>query len=367
MIKRGLFATLLLIIIFGSTFGYLIFRIIQNSKSMAQFRPPPVSVSTTRVKAVDWQPNLLAVGTLKSINSVNVNSELPGQVREIFFKSGQIVKQGQLLVHIDDSLAQEMLKTSSSQLQLDKLTYERMVKLRRTRAASQSELDKAQAKYQQSLADVARAKLNIEKKHVRAPFSGKVGIRLINVGEYLQAGQAIVPLQSMDPLYVDFTLPEQELPSLYTGQPLRLAIEAFPKQSFSGSISAINSTVDPNTRTISVRATVPNEQGRLYPGVFADVKVLLPQRMNVITIPQTAIVYSLYGNSVYVVKEKGTDKKTGKAKLVVEQRFVKLGSRRGLYVSVKKGLKSGERIVTSGQLKLMPGANVVINNSVKLQ
>ena len=366
MIKRIIIIVSIIVVIFGGTFAFDAIRSHRVAQFMRSHQPPPVTVSSTRATAETWQPSLRAVGTLIAINSVNVSSEVAGQVRKIYFHSGQFVSKGTPLIDLDDDLDQQELKTNLAQLKLDQLTHDRQLRLYRQRATAKSTLDQAQAKLLQSQAAVASAKVRIQKKHISAPFSGKLGIRNVDIGEYLNAGQEIAPLQSMDPLFVDFTLPEQTLPKLYSDQPISISIAAYPANLIYGKIIAVNSTVDQSTRNIMVRALVPNSNGKLYPGVFAYVRVILPQKKSVVTIPQTAISYSLYGDMVYVLKAKQGKGKNKQQVYIAKQRFIVIGERRGNKVAIQKGLQPGEMIVAAGQLKLRNNSDVVINNQIQV-
>lgn len=365
MIKRMALIIVVILVIFGGTFGWDYVRSIFIKEYFSKFRPPPVTISTSIAKQQNWQPKLTAVGSLVAVNGVDVTSEVSGQILRIFFKSGQMVKTGKSLIQLDDSIDQQTLKNDQAQLTLNEVNYERQFKLYRRNATSKSALDAAKARLLQSKAAVTSDQVMIQKKNIKAPFSGKIGIDKRNIGEYVKPGQALVSLQALDPLFVDFTLPEQDLPLIQTGQMIHISIEAFPKKIFIGEITAINSKVDINTRSIEVRGVVPNESSKLYPGVFANVKVLLLKQDNVVTIPQTAVSYSLYGNSVYVISQKGVDKK-GKPILIATQKFVKLGEREGTVIAVLEGVKTGDQVITSGQLKLHSGAQVLIDNKVKL-
>ncbi len=363
MSKRMTFVIILLVVIFGGTFGFFALKQHLIKKAFQNYRPPPVTVAAIKARTSNWQPSLQAVGTLKAINGVDINSRVNGQIIAIYFKSGEIVKKGQSLIQLDDSIYQQTLKDNLAEMRLNKLNYDRQLKLYQRRATSKSELDAARAKMLQSQAKVQSARLNIQYKNIKAPFTGKIGIRNVDLGEYVTPGKALASLQSMDPLYVDFELPEQYLRDVYMNQPILLSVEAYPNKKFKGQVNAINSEVDVNTRTILVRGEVPNDKNELYPGIFANVQVILPQRKNAIVIPQTAVTYNLYGDLVYVVEQKGKDK-DGKPILIVKQRFVTVGDRQNNSVVIKKGLKAGETVVISGQIKLQNNSRVIINNKI---
>jgi len=362
--KRLTTAIIVLAIIFGGTFAWYVLRVVLTKRFFATHQPPAVTVSSTIAKKDSWHPKLKSVGTLQAINGVQINSEVTGQVVKIYFKSGQFVKKGSPLVQLDDSVDIQTLNNNSAALRLDTLNYGRQQKLYKTNSTSKASLDSAQAKMLQSKSQVISARVMIAKKNIKAPFDGKLGIRRINLGQYVTAGQSMVLLQSLNPLFVNFDLPEQYLTVIKTGQLVRITISSQKGKIFDGKITAINSTVDVSTRTILVQATFPNEKHELYPGLFADVSVIMPEQTNVITVPQTAITYSLYGDSVYMVT-KGKDK-FGKPAFIAKQKFIKVGDRRGTMAAITQGVKAGDEVITSGQLKLHPGSRITINNSIKV-
>lgn len=332
---------------------------------MAHYQAPPITISTTKVRTQTWHPFLSAVGSLKASKGVEVSSEVSGQILSIPFRSGVHVDKGDLLVQVDDQVDQQNLQRDLAALRVNKLDFERKQKLWKEKAVARSAVDQAQAAYLQSQAAVTSDKVMLAKKKIRAPFAGKVGIRQVDIGQYLTPGATIVTLQALKPLFVDFSLPEQDLPKLYKGQAVTMTVDAFPGKIFTGKIIALNSKIDVGTRSLDVRAMIPNEDERLYPGLFANIKVILPEQQSVLTVPQTAIAYSLYGDSVYVVRPKGKDKK-GKPILIADQRYVTVSDRRGSEAAIAQGVKDGETVITSGQIKLQPNARVMVNNSIKL-
>lgn len=364
MAKRFAVVTIILAIIFGGTFAWYVFKLIMTKRFFATHSEPPITVSTIIATKKSWHPILKSVGTLEAINGVEINSEVTGQVTKIFFKSGQFVKTGEQLVQLDDSVDQQTLNNNLAALRLDVLNYNRQIALYKTGATSKEKLDTAQAEMLQSKAQVVSARVMIGKKNIKAPFDGKLGIRQINLGEYVSSGQAMVLLQSLDPLYVNFDLPEQFLSNVFVNQEVRIKTDADPTKVYTGKVTAVDSTVNVSTRSLSVQATFPNEKHQLYPGLFADVSVIEPTQVGVVVVPQTAITYSLYGDSAYIVT-KGKDKKD-KPVLIANQKFITVGERRGTVVAVTKGVSAGDEVVTAGQLKLHPGAQVNINNSIKL-
>ena len=348
--------------------GTITFDVIKKkmiAEHMANFQMPPQTVETIKAKTQTWKPKLYAVGTLSAINGVNVSSEVPGQVVSILFKSGDQVKAGQPLVQLDDAFDRSKLRNDEAALNLARVQFSRQQQLLKTGATSASSFDEARAKLQQMQADVNGDRVTVKKKLIHAPFSGKLGIRQINLGEYVNAGQSLVSLQAMNPLFIDFYLPEQDLKELYVNQPVEIQIGAYKEKVFQAKIVAVDSKVDVDTRNFKVRAEVPNSDGVLYPGVFANVYVLLPEKKNVVTIPQTAISYTLYGDSVYlVVKSKD---KQGKAILQAKSTNITLGQQRGAVVEVLKGLKAGQEIVSAGQVKIQNNSTIVINNKMVIK
>jgi membrane fusion protein (multidrug efflux system) len=333
---------------------------IARSKAM---RPPPIAVASTTGTAQVWQRRLHAVGSLAAVEGVTVSNELAGTVKKIAFESGAAVKQGDLLVQLDIAPDEAQLRGLQAQATLARINLERAQDLRRNSTNAQADLDAAEAQYEEAVANVDNLKGTIAKKVITAPFAGRLGIRQVDLGLYLAAGTPIVSLQALDPIYVDFALPQQNLVNLRVGQAVQVKLDAYPGEIFKGAINAINSKVDTATRNIQVQATLPNPEERLKPGMFASVDVLLPQQDKFVTVPQTAIVYNPYGNAVYVI-EQSLDAPGGGA-LVVRQRFVQLGETRGDQVAVLKGINPGDQIVTAGQLKLRNGVAVQVNNSVQ--
>ena len=335
-------------------------------KGMAEggkFAPPPTTVTTVVVKAQTWQPVLSAVGSMKAINGVTVSTDLAGIVSEIAFESGTAVKKGDLLVKLDTQQEEAQFRSAEARLNLAKSDLERKRDLIVKKAIAQSDWDTAESQLAQTQASVEEMKALIARKRLTAPFDGLLGIRQISVGQYVNPGAAIVPLQSLDPIFVEFSVPQQNFAALAVGKKLRLAVNGLGGGQFEGEITAIDSLVDPNTRNILIQGTVKNAEHKLRPGMFADVEVLLPETTGVLAIPSSAISYAPYGDSVYVVRQKnGPD---GKPMKMVEQQAVQLGPKRGDQVSVLSGLKDGDEVVSAGVFKLRPGAPVRVDNSVQ--
>jgi membrane fusion protein (multidrug efflux system) len=340
------------------------YTLIQKGIAMGKkFAPPPAAVTTLIVQPQKWQPVLSAVGSLKAVNGVTVSTDLAGIVSEIAFESGTPVKKGALLVKLDTAEEEAQLVSAEAKLTLARTDLERKRDLLAKKAIAQSEWDAAQSQLRQMEAEVAEMKALVDRKRLEAPFDGIVGIRQVNIGQYLQPGMPIVPLQSMDPIHVEFALPQTDLPLIAVGKKVQVNAAGLGDSHFTGEITAIDSRVDEATRNIMVEATVPNPDHKLLPGMFVDVEVLLPEKENVLAIPSSSIAYAPYGDSIYIVREKTAP--DGKPLKQVDQQFVQLGPKRGDQVTILSGLKAGEEVVSSGVFKLRPGAPVQINNSVQ--
>lgn len=355
-------------IILSIIFGWYGIKKMMFSYFMSHYEPPAVTISATEATAKTWQSYLTAVGTLTAVNGTDISAETPGKVTEIRFQSGENVKKGDILVLLDTSVEEAQLKSDQAALQLAQINHNRNSTLLKKNVLSQAEFDTTAARLAEAQANVEGTEAKIHQKTIVAPFDGKIGIRKINVGEYVSAGTEMASLESMDPLYVQFTLPEQYLTDLYLQQPIEIAINTnAEKKSFQGTLTAINSKINQTTRNILVQATLPNPSLQLYPGMFAQVKVWLTEKHNVITLPQTAISYSLHGDSVFIIKadKKKKDSK-GHPLLHVFRQYVKVGEQRDKEVAILEGVKSGDQVVTSGQVKLQNGTHVEIDNSVEL-
>ena len=324
---------------------------------------PLEAVSTTEVKQESWQETLTSVGSLSAVQGVTVAAELDGKIVEIAFESGSSVKAGDVLVRQDTSAEEAQLRAAEANVDLTRVNLERTRELlaKATVSQSQFDADAANAKQAEAAADNIRA--TIAKKTIRAPFSGRLGIRLVNLGQNLKAGDALVSLQALDPIYIDFYVPQDELRQLAVGLKVRLTGDAIADGAIEGKITAINPDVDTSTRNVRVQATVQNTQGRLHPGMYVDVAVELPVVNKLLTIPATAVLYAPFGNTVYVVDKK-TDPDTHEDEFVVRQQIVRLGVQKGDFVEVTSGLKEGDTIVTSGVFRLRPGSAVKVNNDI---
>jgi len=355
-------AVLITLVVIGILFKSKFDTIMAGIEEGKNFRMPPEAVTTVTVKEDSWQPVLGAVGSLTAVNGVMVSADLPGIVESINFESGKAVKKGDLLVQLDTRQEKAQLQAAVAKRELAILNLNRQQGLISKRVSAQSEFDAAAAEYRQQDANVHEIEATIARKTIRSPFDGLLGIRLVNVGQYVQAGEKIVPLQSMDPIYVDFALPQQHLAELVEGKPVQVFAEGLGTTEFPGAITAVNSMVDSTTRNVQVQATLKNPEALLRPGMFVKVDVVLPTKDKVVAVPASAISYAPYGDSVYVVED-GKDP-DGKATKIVKQQFVKLGSARGDQVAVT-GVDPGREVVTSGVFKLRPDAEINIKNDVQ--
>ncbi|MEZ4600085.1 MAG: efflux RND transporter periplasmic adaptor subunit [Syntrophotaleaceae bacterium] len=363
MTKRILAVVLGLLLLIGILAGIKFLQIRKMIAQQAGFVPPAETVTVAEVKSADWETLLTAVGSVEAVQGVTVAAELPGKVDRIAFEPGANVSRDTLLVKQDTSSEQALLPGAEAALAKAKRDLQRGETLLADNIISQAEYDTALATWQQASAEVANIRATIAKKHIRAPFGGRLGIRLVNLGEMLEAGQTIVSLQSLDPIFVNFMLPQQHLSQLHTGLKVRLTTDALPDRIIEGRITTINPEVDPATRNIRVQATLDNSDGALRPGMFASVAVVLPSVREVLVIPATAILYAPYSDSVFVVEKKPAEAPGGDG-LMVRQQFVRLGEKRGDYISVQAGLAEGEKVVTTGVFKLRNNQAVVVDNAL---
>ena len=336
-------------------------KLIETGKSFVQ---PPESVSSATVREEKWQGTLTAIGSITAVQGVTVTPEIPGSMREIAFESGAIVNKGDLLVRLDTSSEDAQLRALEAQAELARITVARERTLRSQNLIPQSELDSAEATLKQNQANADVLRTTIEKKTIRAPFAGRLGLRLVNLGQYLEAGKPIVALQSLDPVYVEFSLPQQELAQLKTGMRVGLTTDSYPGRQFDGKLTAITPNLDQSTRSVGLQATLANSDQLLRPGMFARVELLLPEEKKLLVIPSTSVLSAPYGDSVYVIESKaGTN--GAPSSLVVRQQFVRTGRSHGDFLSVETGLKPGDRIVSAGIFKLRNGMAVTENNELK--
>jgi membrane fusion protein (multidrug efflux system) len=324
---------------------------------------PPATVSSAPVKEEDWPPVLSAVGTVSAVQGATVSAELGGIVAEIKFPNGGVAKQGDVLVKLDASSEEAQLHTAEADLELARADLQRSRDLAARKVISKAELDSAESKFKQREGTVDNMRAMITKKEVRAPFAGQLGIRQVNVGQMINAGQQVVSLQALEPVFVDFALPQQYLAKLSQGLDVHVQTDAIPGREFSGKLTALNSSIDPVTRNVGLQATLENRDHALRPGTFAKVEVVLPEKHKALVVPGTAVSYAPYGDSVFVI-EKKKDPKTGKESQTIRQQFVRVGEARGDFVAINTGLKAGEVIVSTGVFKLRNGMAVTINNDL---
>jgi membrane fusion protein (multidrug efflux system) len=350
------------LLVVGLGFGF--FLHIQKMIASAP-KPGPQTVTSIKVKSMDWQPQIKAVGSLLPVRGVDLAAEVAGLVREVQFKSGDTVKKGAVLVQLNADSDAAQLQALEAAADLARVVYDRDKAQYDAKAISKAQLDTSTADLKAKKAQVAQQRALVEKKVIRAPFSGRLGITTVMPGQYINAGDKIVTLQKLDPIYVDFNLPEKMVSRLQQGQHVELSVDAFPDMGIKGQITAINPKVDTSTRNVLVEATLPNKSQQLLPGMFAQVRVNTGSKARYLTLPQTAITYNPYGATVFVIKpadKPGADGKTG---LVANQVFVTTGETRGDQVAVIKGLEEGQEVVTTGQLKLKNGTPVVVDNKVQ--
>lgn len=401
--KRYRFLLILFVVIlFGALIFYNFFRTWMMQRYFANYTPPPVSVSAVKAQKKDWTPYLESVGNFTAIQGVEVNSQAAGNVVNIHFDSGQYLEKGSPLIDLDDAVEQATLKFNQAELVLRKINYERQSNLLKRNATPTSSVDAARASLAEGEADVEKTMALIQQKHITAPFSGKVGIRLVNLGQYITPGQTgLVALQSLDPLFFNFYLPEQMSHRIHLNQAITFRVDAFPNFIFEGQLTAINSKIDTNTHNLLIQATIPNcpaailqgppknatlfqskkdENTKLVriscktewnkknkvqdfafiPGMFASISIAEEKIPNVVVLPSTAISYSLYGNSVFLIEEKD---KVLKARRV----YIETGDSHGNEIIIKKGVQAGQTVVSTGELKLDNDVSVKINNSIILK
>jgi len=340
--------------------GLQIFTMVSSGKKMV---PPPVTVTSAEVREENWAPVLSAIGSVSAVQGATVATELGGVVSEIKFENGGVAKKGDVIVKLDASQEEALLRSAEAEAELARADLGRSRDLASQKVVSKAELDAAESKFRRLTAIVDQMRSNIRKKTLVAPFDGQLGIRQVNVGQMINAGQQVVPLTSLDPVYVDFALPQQHLAQLSQGLEVRVWSDAVPGREFKGKLTAINPMVDPVTRNVSVQATLENANHVLRPGMFAKAEVALPEKHTALVIPGSAVSYAPFGDSVFVI-EKKKDEKTGKETQVIRQQFVRVGEARGDFVSVTEGLKAGETVVSTGVFKLRNGMVVTINNDL---
>jgi len=337
-----------------------IVTMVSSGKKMA---PPPTTVTSAEVQKGDWQPMLTAIGSISPVQGAMISAELAGTVAEIDFKSGALVKKGEVLLKLDASAEKAQMRSAEADAELAKNDLERARGLAERKVISAAELDAVQSRQTQKRAAVENMQSAIDKKQIRAPFDGTAGIRAVNPGQVVKVGDPLVSLQALGQVFVDFSLPQQQLADVKPDLPVKVTTDAIPDREFEGKLTAVNSSIDPTTRNVSLQATLDNQDEALRAGMFARVRVLLPQKKSTLFIPATAVSYAPYGNSVFVI-EKKSDEKTKEENLILRQQFIRTGETRGDFVAVTEGLKANEQIVSTGVFKLRNGMRVVVDNTL---
>jgi membrane fusion protein, multidrug efflux system len=363
MKKRMVIMLAVVGILFGGIFGFQTVKARMMQKYM-NFPMPPSTVTAMKAVNLPWQPQVKAVGSLRAVRGVDVSSEISGLVRAIHFKSGERVEAGQVLVELNADADIAQLHAYQAMADLANTTYERDKKQLEIQAVSKASIETEEADLRNKRAQVDAQQAVVNKKTIRAPFSGRLGISTVNPGQYVNPGDKIVTLQELNPLYVDFSLPQQELSRIALGQTVVVMTDTYPGRTFKGTVTVITPKVDPDTRNFQVEATIANPKRVLLPGMYATVEVRAGAVQNYLTLPQTAVTYNPYGDTVFVVQENGTGQ-DGKPRLTVQQNIVTVGPTRGDQVAILTGVKEGDTVVTSGQLKLKNGGAVVIDNKVQ--
>lgn len=351
-------------LLLGGIFGFIRFKAQMTKKFITAGGVPVQTVSTVTAAAMDWNSGLEAVGTVRAVQGVDVSSEVAGIVEQIYFHQGDNVKAGSLLVQLRDREEQGKLKSLTSEAEIARITYNRDKAQLRAHAVSQQTVDDDKSKLDISLAHIAEQQALIAKKRILAPFGGQLGLRNVDLGQYLDVGVAIVSLQALHDVYVDFFMPQQALAILKTGHQVVVRTDVYPEQEFPGEITVINPKVDEKTRNVKIRATLANPDHKLLPGLYVTVSIDTDRQQHLITLPRTAISFNPYGALVYRVENGGKDDK-GQAKLVAKQVFVTTGETRGDQIAVIQGIQEGDTIITSGQMKLRNGSPVRVDNSVQ--
>ena len=363
MIKRMVIMLVAVAVVFGGIFGFQAFKAAMIKKFITALSNPPQTISATTAATSEWQPKIEAIGSLRAVRGADLSLELSGVVESISFNSGDDVAEGASLLKLrtEDDVAR--LKSLEAMAELAEITLDRAQRLYKTQAAAQATVDSDAANLKNAKAQVAQQQAIIDKKALRAPFAGHLGIRAVDLGQYLGPGTVIVTLQALDPVYVDFFVPQQSVDQVRLSQQVAVKVDAYKDRTFAGEISAINPKVDTTNRNVQIRATLKNPDHQLLPGMYATVDIATGTPTTYVTLPQTAITYNPYGDTVYVVEGKGNDA-DGKPQLTARQTFVTVGLTRGDQVAILKGVDEGDMIVTAGQIKLHNGSVVLIDNSV---
>ena len=361
--KKKVFLAFVGLLVLVGVLGGIKFLQISRMTANGKFAPPPATVTTATVESASWESRLTAVGSIEAVQGVTVTAELNGKVVGIAFDPGANVQSGDLLVQQDISSETAQLRSDEATLALKKANHDRAKELRAEKVVTQAAYEQAQAEFKQALAAIENIRSVIAKKTIRAPFAGRLGIRLINLGQNLEGGEPIVSLQAMDPIFVNFLLPQNQIAQIQPGLTVRIRTDALPGQEIQGRVTAINPLVEEATRNIRIQATVENRQERLRPGMFVDVDVILPEQEDVRMIPTTAVLYAPYSDSVFVLEKKAAGDGQPDDQ-ILRQQFVRLGSQRGDYVAVLSGVEEGDQVVSTGVFKYRNGQNVVVDNTL---
>jgi membrane fusion protein, multidrug efflux system len=365
MAKPLLLVVIGVIVLFGLIFAYKAYVGYIGGKMMAANQSPVFTVSTVKVEYKQWPQQLKATGSFSAVLGTNVTSEIAGLVRKVYFNNGDTVKKNDLLVELNPDTEIATLQVYQAQTQLAQITYERDLAQYAVHAVSKQQVDNDLANWKVGQSQIAEEQSIIAKKMIRAPFDGRLGISPLKPGDYVSPGNKIVSLQALDPIYVEFTLPQQNLPLVQVGQTITLTTNVFPQQIFSGKINAIEPVVEVSTRNVAIEAILNNPQKTLLPGIFADVTVTFGAPQKILTVPISAVAFNPYGQIAYLVKDSGKKNSQGQPALTVMQTFVKTGEARGDQIQILSGINPGDVVVTSGQLKLKNGSPVVVNNQIK--
>ena len=363
MLKKILFAAIAMSLLIAAIIFTKLGQFTAMDEAGQNMVLPPETVTAILVNDTQWEQTIVATATVTAVQGVKVSAETGGRVSRIDFKSGAIVKAGDVLIQLDTASEDAQLASAEATASLARANLTRVRKLSKQNLSSQDALDSAEAKVKETVAQAHNVRALIAKKTIKAPFSGRLGLRLINLGEILREGDAIVSLQTLDPIYVDFSIPQKSLLRLKPGLEVRVTVDAAPDKTFTGKILATNPEVDPVTRSVRVRAKIANPDEILRAGMFANASVVMPEKQTVLPVAATAIAYATFGDSVFVVEQQKNDQ-SGEAELVLRQQFVRLGQARGDFVDVIDGLNAGETVVTSGVFKLRSGMKVVIDNTL---
>lgn len=361
--RKVVLAVLAVGLVFAALAGVKALQIVSLIKAGETMAPPPEAVTSALVESQTWRPVISTIGTVSAVQGVMVRSELAGRVGEIAFESGQEVEKGALLVQLDVSTESAQLRSGEADATLARDELKRAQSLGRRKVIADSELDTARARAESAVAQVQNLQAAIAKKTITAPFAGRLGIRQVNLGQVIEPGAEVVSLQSVKEVYADFAAPQQRLSELQTGMKVKVTTDAFPERTFTGELTALNSSLDADTRSIPLQATLENPDGLLRPGMFVRVEVVLPERKSVLVVPATAIAYAPYGDSVFVIESRNNEK-TAMEEPVVRQQFVRLGETRGDFVEITQGLEAGTEIVSTGLFKLRNGMTVNVQNQL---